>query len=315
MPAASELISGLNAQNAYVAFGIFKGAPPPTVPTPEKKFNVLQQATYLLVMYVAMPFLIVTGIAFFFPEMAPEQLFGMDGVLNLLLGSLDAARAQLEEQGAALAEAAVQAARGLRQLLEHKAGLRLLDKKVIGRAGIAGLDETKITVNLRQWGVSGVEAGEFLRERGLAVELVDAENVLFLVTYADLGPEWPGVVERLQRAWEEMEDLASEDNMFALLPRKGNLSRMPAPQPLRSFREVFYGRKEVCPLREAAGRICAEEVSFYPPGIPVLLPGEVLTPEIITYCKYMKELGLPVHGAADETLATIKVAADSGCGG
>lgn len=233
----------------------------------------------------------------------------------LLLGSLDAARAQLEEQGAALAEAAVQAARGLRQLLEHKAGLRLLDKKVIGRAGIAGLDETKITVNLRQWGVSGVEAGEFLRERGLAVELVDAENVLFLVTYADLGPEWPGVVERLQRAWEEMEDLASEDNMFALLPRKGNLSRMPAPQPLRSLREVFYGRKEVCPLREAAGRICAEEVSFYPPGIPVLLPGEVLTPEIITYCKYMKELGLPVHGAADETLATIKVAADSGCGG
>lgn len=83
VPAASELISGLNAQNAYVAFGIFKGAPPPTVPTPEKKFNVLQQATYLLVMYVAMPFLIVTGIAFFFPEWAPERLFGMDGLLPL----------------------------------------------------------------------------------------------------------------------------------------------------------------------------------------------------------------------------------------
>jgi thiosulfate reductase cytochrome b subunit len=83
VPAASELASGLNAQNAYVASGIFKGAPPPTVPTPEKKFNVLQQATYLLVMYVAMPFLIVTGIAFFFPELAPERLFGMDGLLPL----------------------------------------------------------------------------------------------------------------------------------------------------------------------------------------------------------------------------------------
>jgi len=83
VPAASELVSGLNAQNAYVASGIFKGAPPPTVPTPQKKFNVLQQATYLLVMYVAMPFLIVTGIAFFFPEWAPERLFGMDGLLPL----------------------------------------------------------------------------------------------------------------------------------------------------------------------------------------------------------------------------------------
>jgi thiosulfate reductase cytochrome b subunit len=83
VPAASELVSGLNEQNAYVALGIFKGAPPPTVPTPEKKFNVLQQATYLLVMYVAMPFLIVTGIAFFFPELAPERLFGLDGLLPL----------------------------------------------------------------------------------------------------------------------------------------------------------------------------------------------------------------------------------------
>jgi len=83
VPPLKELIPGLNAQNAYVAAGIFKGEPPPTVPTPERKFNVLQQATYLLVMYVAMPFLIVTGIAFFFPEMAPEQLFGMDGLLPL----------------------------------------------------------------------------------------------------------------------------------------------------------------------------------------------------------------------------------------
>jgi thiosulfate reductase cytochrome b subunit len=83
VPAAKDLISGLNAQNTYVAVGIFQGAPPPTVPTPERKFNVLQQATYLLVMYVAMPFLIVTGIAVVFPEWAPERQFGMDGQLPL----------------------------------------------------------------------------------------------------------------------------------------------------------------------------------------------------------------------------------------
>lgn len=83
VPSPQELISGLKDQNAYVAVGIFKGAPPPVVPTPERKFNVLQQATYLLVMYVAMPLLIITGIAFFFPEWAPERLFGLDGLLPL----------------------------------------------------------------------------------------------------------------------------------------------------------------------------------------------------------------------------------------
>lgn len=226
----------------------------------------------------------------------------------LLLGSLDAARAQLEERGAAMAEAAVTAARSLRQVMANRPGLHLLDRRVIGRAGIAGLDETKVTVNVREWGVTGVETGDFLRERGLAVELVDAENVLFLVTYADHNPEWPGVVERIQQALEELEDLASEDNMFDHLTKNLNVSRMPAPQPVRSLREVFYGAKRTLPLAQAVGRICAEEISFYPPGIPVLLPGELLTPEAAAYCRKMVELGLPVHGPEDETLATIKVA-------
>lgn len=83
LPSLKDLVSGLNEQNAYVALGIFTGAPPPVTPTPEKKFNVLQQMTYLLVMYVAMPLLIVTGIAFFFPELAPDQLFGLDGLLPI----------------------------------------------------------------------------------------------------------------------------------------------------------------------------------------------------------------------------------------
>ncbi|MBR2220481.1 MAG: decarboxylase, partial [Phascolarctobacterium sp.] len=73
------------------------------------------------------------------------------------------------------------------------------------------------------------------------------------------------------------------------------------------LREVFYGDKEAVALEESAGEICGEQVSFYPPGIPVLLPGEVITPEIINYCKMMKSLGLPVSGPADGSLKTIRV--------
>ena len=80
IPELRGFAANLNEQNVYVASGIFKGAPPPTTPTPERKFNVLQQVTYLLIMYAALPLLIITGIAFFFPELAPAQIFGMDGL-------------------------------------------------------------------------------------------------------------------------------------------------------------------------------------------------------------------------------------------
>ena len=63
-------------------------------------------------------------------------------------------------------------------------------------------------------------------------------------------------------------------------------------------------------LAEAVGKICGEQVSFYPPGIPVLLPGELVTEEIIAYCRAQKELGLPVSGPADSSLQTIRVIAD-----
>ena len=68
--------------------------------------------------------------------------------------------------------------------------------------------------------------------------------------------------------------------------------------------------KRQVPLAEAVGKICGEQVSFYPPGIPVLLPGELVTEEIIAYCRAQKELGLPVSGPADSSLQRIRVIAD-----
>ena len=83
VPDLGKLVDNINRQNAFVARGIFKGEPPPVVPTPEQKYNALQQITYLLVMYVAMPLLVITGIAFLFPELAPETLFGFYGLVTV----------------------------------------------------------------------------------------------------------------------------------------------------------------------------------------------------------------------------------------
>jgi arginine/lysine/ornithine decarboxylase len=73
------------------------------------------------------------------------------------------------------------------------------------------------------------------------------------------------------------------------------------------MRTVFYGKKKTVPLSGAVGLICAEPISFYPPGIPVILPGERFTDKIVAWCCLMKQQGLPVSGPADTSLQTVRV--------
>ncbi len=81
VPKLNGLTDNINRQNYFVMRGIFKGDPPPVLPTQEHKYNVVQQITYFLVMYGAMPLLIITGLVFFFPEVAPESLFDFNGMV------------------------------------------------------------------------------------------------------------------------------------------------------------------------------------------------------------------------------------------
>lgn len=216
----------------------------------------------------------------------------------LLMASLDAARAQVEAYGAQMAEQAVTAAEKLRSVCSKYAGLRLLTEADCG--GLR-LDSTKVTVNFSQWGISGVEAGDALRQAGIAVELVDAHNVLFLVTYADRGSEYDEALAKIDSTLQTLEQ-RKQGREAALKARP-----VPVTRAAMSLRDVFYKNKKAVALKDSAGMICGEQVSFYPPGIPVLLPGEIISPEIISYCCEMKSLGLPVSGPADSSLATIRV--------
>ena len=216
----------------------------------------------------------------------------------LLMASLDAARAQLQVRGKEMAEDAVMAANKLRAVCSKYAGLKLLSEADCG--GLK-LDTTKVTVNFAEWGYTGIEAGDLFRKAGIAVELVDAQNVLFLVTYADVTSDYEAALVKIDTVLKNME---ANKRDRALAPEAQDVPATTMAMPLR---EVFYGEKEALPLEESVGKICGEQVSFYPPGIPVLLPGEIITEEIIAYCKMMKDLGLPVSGPADGSLKTIRV--------
>lgn len=217
----------------------------------------------------------------------------------LLMASLDAARAQLAAYGREMAEAAVSVAAELRQLCAEFKGLRVLEKKDLHGFD---LDTTKVTVNFAALGYSGVEAGELLRKNRIAVELVDAANVLFLVTYADKNKDFPAALGRIREVFAFM-----EKNKRPPL-KQAAATAVPVTNTALAMRDVFYSAKKSLPLKDSEGAVCGEQVAFYPPGIPVLLPGEIITREIIAYCLTMRELGLPVSGPADTALKRIRVA-------
>lgn len=219
----------------------------------------------------------------------------------LLMASLDAARAQVQAHGAEMAEAAVGAAGKLRAVCRAHAGLKVLEE---GDCGGLRLDSTKVTVNFASWGYTGVEVGEALRRERVAVELVDAQNVLFLVTYADVTSDYDAALARIDAVLSKLERHKREPLVAQ------TIGTVPVTSSAMKLRDVFYAPKRAVSLEAAVGCVCGEQVSFYPPGIPVLLPGEVITREIVGYCKAMKALGLPVSGPADSELKSIRVVSE-----
>lgn len=208
---------------------------------------------------------------------------------QLLLASLDIARLQMETEGRELIQTAVDLSKRLRAGIKKIHGLKTFDavKDFV-------LDPTKVTVNVSGLGLTGQRAEEILR-RDLKVqcELSDATNLLFLITYADSYATIETLLDALKR-----------------LPRRPSLT-LPPPivaneisAATLSPRETFYAPVEAVPLKKSVGRICAEEITFYPPGIPLIMPGEKISAQIV---KLILQSGGRIIGASDSTLATVKV--------
>lgn len=225
----------------------------------------------------------------------------------LFLASLDAARAQLAEQGTQMAENAVLAANILKEKLRKVQGIKVLERDILGLSGAFDLDATKVTIKVTGLGLTGVEVGDLLRKAGIAVELVDEANVLFLVTYADHNSEFLDIVDRIVQVLET-------NRKYSVLGKKEKNKEeeqlsfvSPVPKVRLTPRDAFFGDKQMVDFKESCGRISGEQISFYPPGIPVLLPGEEITKEIIEYCLKLHSLGLNVSGPKDCTLEKIQV--------
>lgn len=218
--------------------------------------------------------------------------------------SIDACRRQMAMHGELLLDRTLSLAVRAREEIATLPGLTVIGPEVIsGRPG-AQLDPTRIMVDVHGLGLTGFRAEEILREQyRIGVEMSDLVSVIVMLTVADDDETVDHLVSGFKRLVTHA--LPGDHDGGAALRSSGSV--ILSSQQVLTPREAMLGPVETVPLDLAVGRISAEIITPYPPGIPVIAPGEIVSAEIIDYLRSGVALGMYISGPADGTLATLKV--------
>jgi len=224
-----------------------------------------------------------------------------------VMASIDIARMQMVTQGREWLDRTLSLARAAREELAAIPGVEVLSVADAGPAGsgFRGLDETKILIGTRGLGISGRELQARLnRDHGVQPELGGSCHVLCIVTVGNVEND----LVRLVRAVRSVAE--SRPRRVATTTHPGSAHALLAiePEVVMTPRDAFFSPAAVCSAAAAVGRVCAEVVTPYPPGIPALMPGERITRSLLDELLVVSAAGCPIS-AADPTLATLRVVA------
>lgn len=224
----------------------------------------------------------------------------------LMYASIDAARQQMAVQGDELWRGAVELAEWARERIGELPGLRVLGAEVLASDGVAEFDPTRLTVSACDLGLSGYQLETVLRDDyRIAVEAADPLNIVLNVTFGDRREDLEALVGALRDLAARRGGEAGEGGSAAC---SGLLARTPPfTRQVLSPRDAVFAPAVALPLEECAGKVSAEMVTPYPPGIPVLGPGEEISAEIVAYLREAGHAGLKVHGPEDRALRTLRV--------
>jgi len=225
-----------------------------------------------------------------------------------IYASIDAARQQMVTEGEALWSRAVELAERARAGIARIPGLRCLGHEMVGRGGVAAFDPTRLTISACDLGHTGYELETILRnDYRIGVEAADALNIILNVTHGDRAED----IDRLLAALADYAARYAGNARAGAAPACHSLlGRAPSfTRQVLSPREAFFAPSRAVPLAEAAGEVSAEMVTPYPPGIPVLGPGEEISDEVVAYLEEGAATGLKVHGPEDRSLRTLRVVA------
>ena len=216
----------------------------------------------------------------------------------LLLSSLDISRRNLALRGKESFRKVREMAEYAREEINSIGGYYAYGREMVNGGSIYDFDVTKLSVYTRDIGLAGIEVYDLLRdEYDIQIEFGDISNILAYISIGDRIQD----IERLVGALADIKRLYSKDSSQMLA------TEYIAPKVLTTPQKAFYAPKVSLPIRETAGKICSEFVMCYPPGIPILAPGELITEEIIEYIMYAKEKGCSMQGTEDPNVERLNV--------
>ncbi len=216
----------------------------------------------------------------------------------LLLSSLDISRRKLALQGREIFSRTVELAQYAREEINAIGGYYAYSKELVNGSSIYDFDVSKLSIFTLPIGLAGIEVYDLLRdEYDIQIEFGDIGNILAYISVGDRIRD----IERLISALAEIKRRFGKSGADMLTQEYIN------PIVAETPRKAFYADKISLPLDEAVGRVCSEFVMCYPPGIPILAPGELITDEIIRYIKYAKKKGCSMTGTEDINIERLNV--------
>lgn len=218
----------------------------------------------------------------------------------VLMASLDCARRQIALHGEELLDKAIELANYARKEINKIEGFYCFGDEIFGRPGCYAMDPTKITITCRDLGITGYDLEMILADKyHIQMELADLYNVLAVGSFGDTRESIDALINALK---EISSDYLGKGN------RKADFIDFPdIPEQVQIPREAFTSIKTPVLLKDSVGYISGEFLMAYPPGIPILCPGERITKEIIDYIQELKDVGLYVQGTEDPKVEYINV--------
>ena len=216
----------------------------------------------------------------------------------LLMASLDISRRNLALRGKESFEKVIELSEYARREINAIGGYYAYSKELIDDVSVCDFDVTKLSVYTQGIGLTGIEVYDLLRdEYDIQIEFGDIGNILAYISIGDRIQD----IERLVGALADIKRLYSRDGKDLIA------GEYIQPELVLSPQEAFYSERRSLTLDESVGQVCGEFVMCYPPGIPILAPGERITREIVDYIQFAKERGCSLQGTEDPEVNHINV--------
>jgi arginine/lysine/ornithine decarboxylase len=212
----------------------------------------------------------------------------------------------MAENGQELLQRVIDITQDAQKRINQIPGVRAIGKEIAEKSrSVVDVDLTKLVIDVSGLNVSGYRAARLLHDDyGVSIEMAGATTVTLVVSIGNTQEDMERCVHGVEQLARRLRGSRGQNNplfhIFALqTPPMGRQILVP--------RDAFFARKIRVPVPESTGKISGESVVPYPPGIPVLVPGEEITPEIVEYLTGVRRTGVEIHGCEDRSIATLKV--------